>query len=212
MNRRAMTYLRPAPFRTLAAFTALALGLGLAACNAQPGERPPLEGASIGGPFTLMDKAGKTVTWDQFKGRWRLVYFGYTYCPDACPLDMQALMAGFAGFAKAHPDLAAKVQPIFITIDPVRDTPQVVGQWTAAFSPRLLGLTGTPDQVAKAAKAFAVYYKKGEALPGGGYLMDHSRTAFLMDPDGKPIAMLLPVEQGADPREAIAAELAKWVK
>lgn len=99
------------------------------------------------------------------------------------------------------------MQPIFVTIDPARDTPEVVGQWTAAFGPRLYGLTGSPAQIKQAADAFAVYYKKGESTPGG-YLMDHSRTAFLMDPDGKPIAML-PVDKGP---EAVSAELAKWVK
>jgi protein SCO1/2 len=200
-----MTYL----FRRFA-FLALtaALALPLAACNSgTQAERPPLEGAAVGGPFTLVDKDGKTVTWASFKGKWRIVYFGYTFCPDACPLDVQAMMGGFAKFEKAHGPQAAKVQPIFITIDPARDTPAIVGQWTAAFGPRLLGLTGTPAQVDQAAKAFAAYYKKGEETPGG-YLMDHSRIAYLMDPDGKPIAML-PIDKNPD---AVAAELAKWVK
>lgn len=213
MNRHAMTYLINQPFsggfgRLAALALGLALGLSLTACQQQPpAERPPLEGAAIGGPFTLVDKDGKTVTWDQFKGRWRVVYFGYTFCPDACPLDVQAMMRGFDRFAKEHPDRAAKVQPIFISVDPERDTPQIVGQWTAAFGPRLLGLTGTPVQVKQAAQAFAVYYKRGEATPGG-YLMDHSRIAYLMDPNGQPVAML-PVDK--DPA-AVAAELAKWVK
>jgi protein SCO1/2 len=207
MNRRAMTHhLR---FRLIASLLA---PLALAACgsggtSAAPAERPPLEGAKIGGPFTLVDKNGKTVTWDDFKGKYRVVYFGYTFCPDACPLDVQQLMKGFAEFEKASPERAAKVQPIFITIDPERDTPAVVGQWTAAFSPRLMGLTGTPAQVAAAAKAFAAYYSKGEKT-AGGYLMDHSRTAFLMDPDGKPIA-ILPVDKSGP---AVAADLEKWVK
>ncbi|MEJ2457232.1 MAG: SCO family protein [Novosphingobium sp.] len=180
----------------------------LAACQQQPRtERPPLEGAAIGGPFTLVDKDGKTVTWSQFKGEWRIVYFGYTFCPDACPLDVQTMMRGFNTFSKAHPDLAAKVQPIFITIDPARDTPKVIGEWTGAFGPRLMGLTGTTLQVNKAADAFAVYRKRG-ADTAGGYLMDHSRITYLMDPDGKPVAML-PTDKGAD---AVAAELAKWVK
>lgn len=206
MTHGAMTYLlRRFAFLLLG----LSLGLPLAACNqAQDTQPPPLEGAAIGGPFQLMDKAGKTVTWDQFKGRWRIVYFGYTYCPDACPMDVQALMQGFTRFEKAHAALAAKVQPIFISIDPARDTPQVVGEWTGAFGPRLLGLTGTQAQVDKAAKAFAVYYRKGTVTPDGGYLMDHTRIAYLMNPDGKPVAML-PVDKGPD---AVAAELAKWVR
>lgn len=208
-----MTYLnyRFAPLvRRMSRWTAaFALGLAVAACQqpSSPAERPPLEGAAIGGPFTLVDKDGKTVTWGQFKGRWRIVYFGYTFCPDACPLDVQAMMRGFGQFTQAHQALAAKVQPIFISIDPARDTPEVVGQWTGAFGPHLLGLTGTPAQVKQAADAFAAYYKRG-ADTSGGYLMDHSRIAYLMDPDGQPIAML-PVDKGP---AAVAAELAKWVK
>jgi protein SCO1/2 len=207
MNRRAMTH----RFRL---FAALLAPLALTACGSggsAPAEKPPLDGATIGGPFTLIDKDGKTVTWNDFKGRYRIVYFGYTFCPDACPIDMQVLMKGFAQFEKASPERAAKVQPIFITIDPERDTPAVVGQWTAAFSPRLLGLTGTPAQVAVAAKAFAAYYAKGKET-SGGYLMDHSRTAFLMGPTGEPIA-ILPTDKGAqDGGPAVAAELEKWVK
>jgi protein SCO1/2 len=199
MNRRAMTY----PIRALAA---LLLPLALIACDAAPAEKPPLTGAAIGGPFTLVDKTGRTVRWSDFAGKYRIVYFGYTFCPDACPTDVQKLMQGFAAFARAEPKLAKQVQPIFISIDPARDTPKVVGEFAAAFSPRLLGLTGTPEQVAQAAKAFAAYYAKGEES-GGGYLMDHSRAAFLMDRDGKPIAML-PVDKDAT---AVAAELTKWV-
>jgi protein SCO1/2 len=122
-------------------------------------------------------------------------------------MDVQKMMQGFARFEKAHPDLAAQVQPIFVTIDPARDTPDKVGEFTAAFSPRLIGLTGTQAQVDTAAKTFAIYYAKGDDLPGGGYLMDHSRTAYLMGRKGEPIAML-PVDKSPD---AVAAELAKWV-
>ncbi|QSR15983.1 SCO family protein [Novosphingobium sp. KA1] len=212
MKRGAMTYL--SPFRRLLAVStsapmlglALACAVPLASCGQGREEHPPLEGAEIGGPFTLFDKAGKPHTWDSFKGQWRIVYFGYTFCPDACPMDVQAMMKGFALFTRDHAAAAAKVQPIFVTIDPARDTPEIVGQWTGAFGPRLLGLTGSAAQVKQAADAFAVYYKKGENTPGG-YLMDHSRIAYLMDPDGKPIAML-PVDKGP---EAVAGELAKWV-
>jgi protein SCO1/2 len=135
-----------------------------------------------------------------------VLYFGYAYCPDVCPLDVQRMMQGFARFKAAEPALAAQVQPIFVTIDPARDTPKVVGEFTHAFSNDLLGLTGTAEQVDRAAKAFAVYYQKGEGT-NGGYLMDHSRAAYLMGRKGEPIATL-PVDQSA---EAVAAELAKWV-
>lgn len=187
----------------------IAAALALSACGSgsAPAERPPLEGARIGGPFTLADKTGRVVRWSDFAGKYRIVYFGYTFCPDACPMDVQQMMQGFARFAKAEPALAADVQPIFISIDPVRDTPARVGEFAAAFSPRLLGLTGTPEQVDQAAKAFAAYYSKGKET-SGGYLMDHARIAYLMDREGKPIAML-PVDKGPD---AVAAELTKWVK
>jgi protein SCO1/2 len=156
----------------------------------------------------LTDNAGNTVRWSDFDGKYRIVYFGYAYCPDVCPLDVQRMMKGFAQFQKASPELAAQVQPIFITIDPARDTPAVVGEFTRAFSNDLLGLTGTPAQVDAAAKAFAVYYQKGEVSESGGYMMDHSRAAYLMGRKGEPIATL-PVDQSS---EAVAAELAKWVR
>jgi protein SCO1/2 len=208
MNRAAMTYpVRAALLRT---FAVLAIPFALTACDNSappPAERPPLEGAAIGGPFTLVDKTGATVRWEDFAGKYRIVYFGYTFCPDACPMDVQQMMKGFGLFEKASPALARQVQPIFISIDPARDTPKVVGEFAAAFSPRLLGLTGTPEQVQAAAKAFAAYYARGQES-AGGYLMDHSRVAFLMDRDGKPMAML-PVDKNP---EAVAAELTKWVR
>jgi protein SCO1/2 len=117
------------------------------------------------------------------------------------------LMKGFRQFEKEHPELAAKVQPLFVTIDPARDGPKQVGEFAAAFHPRLIGLTGSAAQVDAAAKAFVAYYQKGEET-AGGYLMDHSRQAYLMDPKGKPIA-ILPIDQSP---EKVAEELAKWVK
>ncbi|WP_250893840.1 SCO family protein [Croceibacterium selenioxidans] len=196
--------------RSTIAATCLLLSLTLAGCDTSTTSRAaeaPLAGAQIGGPFELVDAQGKTVRWSDFDGKFRMVYFGYAYCPDICPFDVQRMMKGFEQFKKAEPELAAQVQPLFITIDPARDTPKVVGEFTSAFSDDLLGLTGTPDQVAQAAKAFAVYYTKGETSESGGYLMDHSRAAFLMGRKGEPIA-LLPVEKGPD---EVAAELERWV-
>jgi len=200
MKRRAMTI-------RSAFFTAIVLLL--TACGTQPTqqEQPPLAGAAIGGDFALLDKTESTVRWADFAGKWRIVYFGYTFCPDACPLDVQTMMQGFNRFAKDHPELAAQIQPIFVTIDPERDTPARVGEFAAAFSPRLIGLTGTRPQIDAAAKAFVAYQAKGKETTGG-YLMDHSRNATLFDRDGKPIA-LLPIDKGP---EAVAAELAKWVR
>lgn len=205
MNRSAMSH----PNR-LAAALFLGLAVPLSACGGAT-DQPPLAGAQIGGPFTLTDKNGNQVRWSDFDGQYRIVYFGYTFCPDACPMDVQAMMNGFTRFEEANPERAAKVQPIFITIDPARDTPAVVGQFAAAFHPRLLGLTGSAEQVEKAAKGFAAYYARGEET-SGGYLMDHSRAAYLMDPQGKPIAML-PVDKTptGEAAAAVRSELEKWV-
>ncbi|SHN50689.1 protein SCO1/2 [Erythrobacter sanguineus] len=186
----------------------LAAALALAGCDAAtPAAEPPLAGAAIGGDFALINSAGETVRWDDFAGRYRVVYFGYAFCPDICPTDMQRVAQGLKVLAASDPGKAAKITPIFITIDPERDTPAVVGEFAAAFSDDIIGLTGTPEQIAAAAKAFAVYYAKGEAVEGGDYLVDHSNVVFLFGPAGEPLATL-PVDQGAD---AVAAELARWV-
>ncbi len=205
MNARAMT-------KPLFAFFPLA-ALALAACGAAaPAAESQiagtaLDGAAIGGPFTLTDKDGKRVSWDQFKGKYRIVYFGYTFCPDACPMDVGVMMQGFNRFARDHPAQATEVQLIFITIDPARDTPARVGEFAAAFSPRLIGLTGSQAEVDGAVKAFKTYAAKGKEVTGG-YLMDHSRQAYLMDRDGRPLVALA-IDKGP---EAVAADLALMVK
>jgi len=203
MNRRAMNKLKTA-------FIAALLSISLSACG-QAADEPitgtDIAGTPIGGAFTLTDKHGKTVTWDQFKGQYRMVYFGYTFCPDVCPVDVAVMMQGFAKFERAHPTRAAKLQPVFISVDPARDTPQAVGEFAAAFSPKLIGLTGTQAQVDQAIKAFRAYAARGKDS-AGGYLMDHSRNTYLMDPDGKPIEVL-PTDKGA---ETVAKDLAISVK
>lgn len=188
---------------------AVAAALALAGCEAAQVRQaePPLAGADIGGPFELVNAKGETVRWSDFDGRYRMVYFGFTYCPDICPTDTQRMMQGLKIFAGQEPELAARIAPIFISVDPERDTPQIVGEFTAAFSDDLIGLTGTPEQVKAAASAFRVFYSRGEDTAGGGYLVDHSNIVYLFGPKGEPLATL-PTDQGA---EAVAAELAKWV-
>lgn len=175
-----------------------------------------LVGAAIGGPFTLTDQDGKTVRWDDFKGKYRLVYFGYTYCPDVCPLDLTKIMAGFKQLEKSDPAKAARIQPIFITVDPTRDTPAALKTYVANFHPRLIGLTGPEQEIARVKKAFAVVAsKEGDSNATKDYLVSHSRTPFFFGPDGKPIA-LVPVEDGmgkeAATPEAIRAFLERWTK
>ena len=196
------------------------VSLALAACSAEPEQPPlsdaPLAGAKIGGPFTLTDQDGNERSYDDDAGKFRIVYFGYTSCPDICTPDMQQLMAGLIQFEKAHPKLAAKVQPYFITVDPKRDTPAVLKQFVTAFHPRLVGLTGTDAEIAAAAKSFAIYFQKMEGSTPDAYLMSHSQTPYLMGPDGKPLA-LMPVDAtNTDVNEGepklVAAELTKWVR
>ncbi|MEM7781375.1 MAG: SCO family protein [Pseudomonadota bacterium] len=168
---------------------------------------PPLAGAKIGGEFELSNTSGETVRWSDFEGRYRIVYFGFTYCPDICPTDMQRTIQGLEQFGASEPELAAKVQPIFISVDPERDTPEVMDQFTNAFSPDLIGLIGTPNQIADAASKFVASYTKVEGSSDDNYLVDHTRTVLLFGPSGEPLA-ILPSDLGAD---AVTQELARWV-
>lgn len=182
------------------------LALPLAGCGPSQSEaQAPLAGAKIGGPFQLTDATGKTVTDRDFAGRYRVMYFGYTFCPDVCPVDVQNIGGAMKRLDQQNPDLAAKIVPVFVSIDPARDTPAVVKEFTAAFHPRMVGLTGTAAQVDAAAKVYRVPYAKRETPTG--YLMDHGRQAYLMGPNGEPIA-LLPQDQNPD---AIVAEITRWI-
>ena len=181
--------------------------LVLAACQQAPAATAPLAGAAIGGPFSLVDGGGRPVTDRSFAGQWRIMYFGYTFCPDVCPTDVQNIGAGLKLVEQEKPALGAKVTPVFVTVDPARDTPAVLKQFTAAFSPKLVGLTGSAPAIAQAEQAYAVYASKGLASPGG-YLVNHSRQAYLMDPDNHPLAL---VPQDETPK-AVADTIQKWAK
>jgi protein SCO1 len=185
----------------------LCLGLILAACSAGS-DAPPLEGAAIGGPFTMTDQDGRTATDRDYAGRYRIMYFGFTHCPDVCPTDLAILGQALRRFEKSDPARAARVVPIFVSVDPERDSPAVLKDYVAAFHPRLVGLTGTPRQLADMARRYGAYYGKEPPGPGGGYNVNHSRIAELIGPGGAPIA-LLPYDKGA---EAVAAELDRWVR
>jgi protein SCO1/2 len=192
----------------LFAITALLLALLLGACSSGAGDAPPLEGARIGGPFTLTDQDGRQVSDKKFEGRYRLIYFGFTYCPDVCPVDLQNIGQALRQLEKSDPDVAARIQPIFISVDPERDTPSVLKQYVAAFHPRLIGLTGTPQQIADVAKEYGAYYQKEAREGSSDYMVNHARLALLFGPRGEPIA-ILPHDQGA---AAIAAELRRWAR
>jgi protein SCO1/2 len=136
----------------------------------------------IGGSFSLVNQDGHPVTQDSFAGKWMLVYFGYTFCPDACPLGLNTIAEAMDQLPSSLTD---EIVPVLVTVDPERDTPAVLKDYVGAFSPRLIGLTGTPDQVASALKSWRVYARKGELQPDGSYLVDHSTFTYLMAPDGK---------------------------
>ena len=138
--------------------------------------------ALIGGPFHLVDQNGQARSDADFHGQYLLIFFGYTNCPDVCPTTLQTITTAMD---KLGSD-AAKVTPIFITVDPERDTPAVMKAYAANFTPRLVALSGNPDAIAAAAKVYRIYYKKvGE---GADYSMDHTALVYLMGPDGNYLA------------------------
>ncbi len=189
----------------------------LSGCSgAAPVEEPPLAGARIGGAFSLTDQNGRTVTDRDFAGRYRIIYFGYSFCPDVCPVDMNRLMLGLRQFERSDSERAARIQPIFISVDPARDTPTVLRAFAAQFHPRLLALTGSDTAIRTVADAFLVRYARTEGSRPDAYLMSHTQLAYLMGPEGQPVALLpiddprTPVDEGAP--GLVAAELERWVR
>ena len=194
----------------LLALLPLLVALLIGGCRADT-QAPPLEGATMGGDFSLTNQEGRRVSQSDFAGQYRIVYFGFASCPDVCPVDLQTIGAGLRQFESEHPDRAAKVQPIFISVDPARDTPEVLREYVANFHPRLVGLTGTPEELAQVARRYGVYYRIGDPAEGAdpqSYLVDHSRLVVLYGPAGEPIA-ILPHDQGP---AGFAAELERWVE
>lgn len=159
---------------------------------------------SVGGPFTLVNHLGETVTEQDFRGRYMLMYFGFTFCPDVCPTELGVMAAAL----NALGDKGEEVTPVLISIDPERDTPEVLARYVALFHPRLVGLTGTPEQVDAAAKAWHVYYAKVEdASVSEAYTMDHSSIVFLMGPDGEYLKLFRP----QTPPDEMAREIATFL-
>ncbi len=168
----------------------------------------PLAGAAMGGAFALTNEEGRRVTDRDFAGRYRLVYFGYTSCPDVCPLDVAHLMAGLKALELRDAVRGAKITPLFITVDPVRDTPQALKTFTDVFHPRLIGLTGSATEIAAVAERYGIAYQSEKPDIHGEYRVEHSNQAVLYDPTGAPIA-IIPSE---GPPNSVADELARWVK
>ena len=138
--------------------------------------------ALVGGPFSLTDHLGRQATDASFRGKYMLIFFGFTYCPDVCPSELQVMSAALDELGP----VGEKIQPVFITIDPARDTPEAMKLYVSNFHPRLVGLTGSDQDIAAVAKAYRVYYAKAKGAENSpDYLMDHSTIVYLMGPDGK---------------------------
>ena len=183
MQKRPASLLPSRP-RLLFATAALLLAavLGIMAMNAGWVEKKFSGVALVGGPFQMVNQNGATVTEKDFAGKPMMIFFGYTYCPDVCPTELQIMSAALDQLG----DKAADVQPVFVTIDPERDTAPVIKSYLESFGPRWTGLTGTPEQVQSMAKAWHVFYEKRENKESPkDYLMDHSSFIFLMGADGK---------------------------
>lgn len=152
-------------------------------------QKPTQTRPDIGGAFTLTNQNGKIVTQADFAGRPLVIYFGFTYCPDVCPLSLDILGEALAILEKDAPRKAKQLQPIFISVDPARDTPAQMKDYLSYFHPRLLGLTGTAEQIDAVKKAFRVYAAKArDTDPNGNYNVDHSSFFYLMDGNNRYIA------------------------
>jgi protein SCO1/2 len=169
---------------TAAITAALAIGVSAALWSRHP---------AIGSRFTLTSADGQTVTEQTFRGRWELIYFGYTYCPDVCPTELGHIADALAALGP----LAERIQPIFITVDPPRDTTKVVGEFVKNFDPRIIGLTGSAESIAAAAHSFGVYYARENTGPKpDDYVLDHSSLLYLMNPQGKFVEPISTIYDG----------------
>ncbi len=197
--------------RVLAALTLLAHGAVATSSLAEP-ERSAAElmdavmwnREPIGGPFELTDQNGARRTEADFRGRFMLVYFGFTYCPDVCPTDLAQMALAVDRLGPAG-DI---VQPIFVTLDPERDTPEHLKDYMSLFHPRFVGLGGSPAAVRDAARAYRVYYEKVPREDGTEYTIDHSAFIYLMAPDGRYLGFFPPGTPAERMAESIRAQLA----
>lgn len=166
----------------LTILVAFALGGSLALILRPAGMSESTGEAQIGGPFSLVDQTGKAVTQQDYAGRYLLVMFGFTHCPDVCPTALQVM----AGALDALGAKADKVAPLFITVDPGRDTPEIMQGYVSAFHPKIQGLTGSEEQIAAVTRAYRVFARRvDDAGSPDGYTMDHSAFIYLMDPSGR---------------------------
>jgi protein SCO1/2 len=173
-------------------FAAWLIGASVAVAEDQPSAAQMMDDlmygrGPIGGPFTLTDHTGRARSDSEFRGRLMIVYFGYTFCPDVCPTDLQAITQAL----NALGPLAAEVQPIFITIDPERDT-KVLAEYVSAFHPSLIGLTGSSAEIRKVANAYKAFYTKVSDERTNEYSIDHSGVIYLMGRNGEYLGFMPP--------------------
>jgi protein SCO1/2 len=184
----------------MARWVILALALLLGACDSKPQfASTDISGADYARDFTLTDHTGKPRTMADFRGRAVVMFFGYTQCPDVCPTTM----TGMTEAMKLLGEESKKVQVLFVTVDPERDTPQLLAQYVPAFHPSFIGLYGDPQTIAKTAQAFRVFYQKQPGSTPGTYTVDHTAGSYVFDPQGR---LRLYVKHGEKP-ELIAGDL-----
>lgn len=184
----------------------LSIGLTGWALEARAMDQAPDEAAARpSGRYLLMDPNGRALTNHDFPGQFQLISFGYTYCPDICPTTLVAQ----AAILRALGERAAGVQPVFITVDPERDTPEVLQRYTSYFHPRIIGLTGSPELIARAAEHFRVRYERVQepGAPADAYHVDHTAGMFLLGPDGSYIRRFAYETPAAEIAERLAALL-----
>ena len=162
----------------------------------------------IGGPFELTDHRGRAVSDADFRGRYMLIYFGYTYCPDICPTKLAEMTNALDAFAVQAPERADKIVPILVSVDPDRDTLDILKEYRKHFHPRLVALTGTEAQLQAAAKAYRAYFSKvypdEKSRAAKEYLMDHTSYVYLMDPDGRYVTHFTAAATAAGMAERLA--------
>jgi cytochrome oxidase Cu insertion factor (SCO1/SenC/PrrC family) len=195
--------------RALIVVASLFISGGLAAAEEQPSAAQMMDDlmygrGTVGGPFTLTDATGKPRSDSEFRGKLMIVYFGYTYCSDVCPADLMAITQALDALGP----LADGVQPVFITIDPERDT-KVLGEYVRAFHHSLLGLTGSPEDIRKVANAYKAFYVKVPDAQGGDYSVDHTGVIYLMGRGGEYLGFMPPQTSPERLTEILRKYLAK---
>ena len=194
--RRAIAAGTPLPIAAM-----MALSVLVTAAHAGAQTATPPEGSAIS--FALAAADGSAVTERTYRGKWLIVYFGYTFCPDVCPTTLMEI----AGALQKLGPRVETVQALFVTVDPKRDTPEILSEYTKSFDPRIIGLTGVPAQIAAAAKSFKVFYERRDT-DDGGYVYDHTTLIYLVDPDGNFVSALAGSADAQQIADALAATMA----